>query len=428
MNRTESLERELTAWFGETAAPRVPDYTDDIVRLTGGLGQRPRWTFPERWFPMSAVTLARRSVRPVAWRTIGLLAVLALLIAAMFAAYIGSHPKVPPPFGFAANGFVALGVNGPSGDAGDVVAIDPATGETITIVGGPNDDAYPTYSHDGTRIVFDRKVTGGEVMLAINADGSGAPIQLTKPDRAGVYGLVWSPDDKQIAYINPKLVVAAADGSGAKTFDLDVDAYYPIWRPGRSSDIAFNGASDADSSKNGYYIVRSDGSNLRPIVGLDGRLVDGGPIQFTPDGGSIVATQPPVDGVQKVRVHVLAVGDDGRVTRDQAIGPDVLSATSGYPLSPDGTRVVAAVPVTAAGDAWRIGIISLDESAQVVLTGPVFTGSGFGLAWSPDGTTIGVNDSTMHKIWLLDPAGGDHRLASWIDPSGEAPMWQRLAP
>ena len=434
MNRTENLERELTAWFMDTAAPRTPDYTDDIVRLTAGLAQRPRWAFPERWFPMSVITLARRTVSPVPWRTVGVLAVIALLIAAMLAVYIGSRPNVPPPFGFAANGMLALGDNGPSGDAGDIVVVDPATGRTITLIGGPTDDSYPTYSHDGTRIVFNRNVVGGAELFVIDAGGKGAPIQLTKPDSVGVYGLVWSPDDKQIAYTNDNLVIGAADGSGAKTNDLAVGVAYPTWRPPRGGDIAFIGSSDADSTKNGFYLVQSDGSNLRPILKPDGKLLDGGPVQFTPDGGRIVTTVPDVagSGSQTARVHVVAVGDDGRVTSDEPIGPVVLSVTFGYPISPDGTRVVAAIREPA-GSGWRLGIISLDDSAPVVLTGPVFDATfaaenTFAVAWSPDGSMITVNDGVRHEVWLLDAAGGKHQRAGWFDPSAEPTMWQRLAP
>ena len=85
MNRHENLERDLMMWFADTATPRVPDFTDDILRLTAGSRQRPRWSFPERWLPMSVLTLGRRTLRPLPWRTIGLLAALALLIAAAVA-------------------------------------------------------------------------------------------------------------------------------------------------------------------------------------------------------------------------------------------------------------------------------------------------------------------------------------------------------
>ena len=81
MNRPETLERDLTAWLADTATPRVPDFTDDILQLTAGTRQRPRWRFSERWLPMSVITLGRQTFKPLPWRAIGLLAVLALLLA-----------------------------------------------------------------------------------------------------------------------------------------------------------------------------------------------------------------------------------------------------------------------------------------------------------------------------------------------------------
>ena len=51
MNGTDRLERELTTWFAETAAPRVPDYTADILGATATIRQRPRWSFPAAGFP-----------------------------------------------------------------------------------------------------------------------------------------------------------------------------------------------------------------------------------------------------------------------------------------------------------------------------------------------------------------------------------------
>ena len=55
----DRLERDLTTWLAETAAPRTPDWTDDIVLATAGLRQRPGWTFLERWIPMLATDTGR---------------------------------------------------------------------------------------------------------------------------------------------------------------------------------------------------------------------------------------------------------------------------------------------------------------------------------------------------------------------------------
>ena len=96
MSQTERLERDLTAWFSETASPRTPYYTDDLLARTSGMRQRPAWTLPERWLSMSAITLTRRTLAPVPWRAIGLLALLALLTIVAAAIYIGSTMQSRP--------------------------------------------------------------------------------------------------------------------------------------------------------------------------------------------------------------------------------------------------------------------------------------------------------------------------------------------
>jgi WD40 repeat protein len=419
MNRYDHLERDLTVWFVETAAPHVPDYTDDLIRLTAGVSQRPRWSFPERWLPMSVVTLARRSLAPVPWRTIAVLAVLALLIAAMLAIYVGNRPNVPPPFGLADNGLVVYA------ELGDLLAIDPVTHAVTPVVDGATDDNYPTFSHDGTRIAFERNGPRGPQLFAVDAKG-GVPIQLMEQDGKGIYGLTWSPDDKEIAFVNGNLWLVAADGSGAKALDLTIrTAGYPTWRPRDGADIALAGTNGIDTAADGWYLVRKDGSNLRPILKTDGQLLNDTPVLFTPDGSRILTTRDETVVLSSpvYHVHVMVLGNDGRITDDRTIGPVVLNTTIGYALSPDGTRIVAAVAETP--KTWRIAVIPVNGSAGVVTTGPAFEGSGFFVGWSPDATSIIVSDTNNHQTWLLDPTGGAHRRASWNDMGRMT--WQRLA-
>ena len=123
MSATDRLERDLTAWFVETAAPRTPDYTDDILRQTARSRQRPRWTFPERWLPVSVITLRPGDPADRSVGTVGLLVVLALLLAVATGVYVGGQKRVPAPFGEAANGLVAYS------NGGDIYTVDPTTGE-----------------------------------------------------------------------------------------------------------------------------------------------------------------------------------------------------------------------------------------------------------------------------------------------------------
>ena len=156
MNGTDRLERELTTWFADTAAPQTPDWTADILAATSTMRQRPRWSFPARWLPAAVVPrLPRLTLRPVPWRTIALLALLGLLLAAAVTLYVGSRPRLPAPFGPAVNGLVAYAENG------DIWTVDPVTGEREAIVTLPGADKAPRWSRDGTRVAFLRRTLAG---------------------------------------------------------------------------------------------------------------------------------------------------------------------------------------------------------------------------------------------------------------------------
>ena len=65
------FEHDLPDLLARARAARTPDYRDDIVRQTAGMRQRPAWTFPERWLPVSVITSRAHSrPRPVRWRVV----------------------------------------------------------------------------------------------------------------------------------------------------------------------------------------------------------------------------------------------------------------------------------------------------------------------------------------------------------------------
>ena len=232
MSTPDRIERDITAWFGETAAPRPPDYTDDILLRTARSRQRPRWTFAERWFPMSVITFGRVTLRPVPWRTVGLLVALALLLAVAAAVYVGSNqPRVPAPFGSAANGLVAYSKDG------DIYTVDPTTGARQAIVTGATVDGAPAYSLDGTRLAFSRTTGAGSVIVLADADGHNQ-VAIPMTPLAEVSHAAWSPDGRWIAVAG-----GAADAAGAlwivdtvaqtarKTDGLVLDDEALLWRP-----------------------------------------------------------------------------------------------------------------------------------------------------------------------------------------------------
>ena len=109
-------------------------------------------------------TLAARGRRPAAaaadpapvpWRTIALLALLGLLLAAAVTLYVGSRPRLPAPFGPAANGLVAYAENG------EIWTVDPVTGDRNKIVTLTGANRAPRLSRDGTHVAFLRRLRRG---------------------------------------------------------------------------------------------------------------------------------------------------------------------------------------------------------------------------------------------------------------------------
>ena len=68
MTSFDRFERSLPALFDELATPRIPDYYDDVMARTAATRQRPGWTFPERWLPMSALTRRFAAAPRIPWR------------------------------------------------------------------------------------------------------------------------------------------------------------------------------------------------------------------------------------------------------------------------------------------------------------------------------------------------------------------------
>ena len=111
MTSPQRFERDLPALLADTYVAGTPDYRDDLVQQLAAARQRPAWTFPERWLPVDLVT-ERVSTPRAPWRAIGVLALIGLLLAATAAVYVGSQPRIPPPFGLAANGQVVFTQDG----------------------------------------------------------------------------------------------------------------------------------------------------------------------------------------------------------------------------------------------------------------------------------------------------------------------------
>ena len=105
MTTIDRFEHELPAALSDVAGIGRPDYLTDILGRTAHTRQRPAWASLERWLPMDLAT-PRAATARIPWRALGVLALIAILMAAAIALYAGSQRHVPPPFGPAVNGLI----------------------------------------------------------------------------------------------------------------------------------------------------------------------------------------------------------------------------------------------------------------------------------------------------------------------------------
>ena len=184
----------VSVWLEERAGTGAPDYLDDILGRTARTRQRPGWTSIERWPPMDIS--ANRTALPSRFptRSLGLLAIIGLLLAALVAAALlaaGSRPRLPAPFGPAADGSMVYE------DAGDI-HVAATDGTSRVLVAGPTNDFSPWFSNDGTKFAFLRE-EGDELFRLMVADSEGGNVRsllgepLYQPD-----WWTWSPDGSQL--------------------------------------------------------------------------------------------------------------------------------------------------------------------------------------------------------------------------------------
>ena len=424
MSADRRFEHELPGLLDGLYVGPMPAYRDDVLARSARIRQRPAWSFLGRWLPM--VDAVRR---PIPWRSIGLVALLAAVTLAVVAALIaGSQRRLPPPFGQARAGLVAYALGG------DIYTVDATTGTSTAVVTGPETDQGPQWSRDGTRFAFLRRAragVGSHDLYVARADGSDLRLVAAAPLISGIYG--FSPDGSDILLTvvkdGTKIAIAKTDGSGLRILDvgaLQVAAIDsgPSWRPPDGAEILFvNG-------KASLHAVNVATGEVRTVVGPERGRNRETP-KWSPDGARIAYIEWE-DAAAGMSAQTHIVEADG--TGDRVLPlPEGALWQAFRSWSNDGSRLLTIRGHTGGYDSAVAAIVPADGSGTGIeidyspVISPVCCPE---WEWAPDDRSIlgiapAAQGSPATQV-LLDPVAGTATPVRWTTSS--LPTWQRLAP
>ena len=282
--------------------------------------------------------------------------------------------------------------------------IDPATGAQSPLVVDDSANMRPRWSPDGSRLAYVVAGKGGaELYVRWIASGRSAKVANLEQSPNDV---AWSPDGKTLAFTmlmldeGKPLGAPLAKPSGAKWAE-----------PLKVIERVSYRADGAGYLKPGYrhlFAVSADGGTPRQLT--FGKFDDGGPINFTPDGRSILFATNRAENWERdpneSEVYSASVAD-GTLTRlTNRVGPDLAAVAS-----PDGSKIAYVGYDDARKRGYenvRIYIMDRDGKNGRVVTG-AFDNSFGAPRWSADGKSL-IADYVDHGISKVARVGLDGKV------------------
>lgn len=143
----------------------------------------------------------------------------------------------------------------------EIYAMDADGGNQRRLTSTQSDEGYPSWSPDGHTIAFDTDRDGNFEIYVMNADGT-APRRLTSSPGRDV-SASWSPDGRQIAFMSDRdggfdVYVMNADGSSPERRTKTGTSWFPVWSPDGAR-LAFHVGRD-------IHVAPHNGSQLRRLT------------------------------------------------------------------------------------------------------------------------------------------------------------------
>jgi Tol biopolymer transport system component len=160
----------------------------------------------------------------------------------------------------------------PEVNVADIWIMDSGGGNQRPLIVQPEDQRYPTFSPDGTRISYtSRNAQGNADLWVANADGTGARKVYDSGESDSAPA--WSPDGTRLAFESgPELqrdlfVLDLGDSSVTQLTDHPAHDEGPAWSPDGTL-LAFTSARDVmpregcTGCENEIYVMQADGTGL----------------------------------------------------------------------------------------------------------------------------------------------------------------------
>ncbi len=344
----------------------------------------------------------------------------------------------------------------------DIFSIDVAGAQLINLSNHPADDRYPSWSPDGSRVLFHSDRNGNQDIFVMQANGA-LQTPLTS-HAADDFQPAWASDGNRVVFVserdgNPNLYVMS--DSGAEMTALSTVAAHdaqPHWQPDPvqvQEEVAYSGG--VLNGLNNVLVVNANGSGLAALTNsttsddtmpnwspdgerlvfastrggnydiyvMDRSATDIEPVQLTdsperdlhptwsPDGNQI-AFETNRDG----NWDIWLMDADGSNQRQFTLEP----SNDGNPAwSPDGSRILFSSNRDGDYDIW-VKSIDGEGEAENLTRNDV---DDFFPAWSPDGSLIAYRSwiNGRRRLYLMNSRGQAHRRLFFDDSDSDQPTW-----